>query len=64
VGVIGALLIAQRQFQRQSNSFIEPSFFAFRDRDFDAQPPVNIQLIQLFSNKPVFLSHRACIEKY
>ncbi|MEN8216635.1 MAG: hypothetical protein ABFS56_09710 [Pseudomonadota bacterium] len=42
----------------------KPSYLAFRDRDFDAEPPSKIELIIPFSTKPVFFSHRACIESY
>ncbi|NJL03274.1 MAG: DUF4435 domain-containing protein [Spirulinaceae cyanobacterium SM2_1_0] len=41
-----------------------PSYLTFRDRDFDAEPPPSIQLIQPFSDRPVFYTHRACIENY
>jgi hypothetical protein len=58
---LGAFIQGRFSNYRENN---QPAYIAFRDRDFDAQPPVNIQLIQLFSNKPVFLSHRACIENY
>ena len=42
----------------------EPSYLAFRDRDFDKEPTPTPQLISLFENKQVFLSYRACIENY
>lgn len=36
-------------------------YIIFRDRDFDAKPTANIELIQLNS---MFLTHRACVENY
>ncbi len=36
-------------------------YIIFRDRDFDAKPTANIDLIQLYS---MFLTHRACVENY
>jgi hypothetical protein len=39
-------------------------FIAFRDRDFDAEPPHASALIRFPGSKPIFLSHRACIENY
>lgn len=35
----------------------------FRDRDFDMIPTENVQLLQ-FGNRPIFLTHRTCIENY
>lgn len=42
-------------------------YIVFRDRDFDAQPTSNIQLLQLGTRLgagSIFLTHRACIENY
>ncbi|MBL7133705.1 MAG: hypothetical protein ISS78_06370 [Phycisphaerae bacterium] len=40
-----------------------PQYVAFRDRDFDVEPPDEVKLIPL-AGKPIFLTHRACIESY
>ena len=42
----------------------QPEFVAFRDRDFDALPGLSPELIDLPGEKPIFLSHRACVESY
>jgi hypothetical protein len=42
----------------------QPPYIAFRDRDFDHEPPNSPQLIRLSGNKPIWLSHRAAIENY
>ena len=42
----------------------QPEFVAFRDRDFDASPGNTPGLIDLPGPKPIFLSHRACVENY
>jgi hypothetical protein len=42
----------------------QPEFVAFRDRDFDAVPGTTPKLIELPGVKPIFLSHRACVENY
>ncbi len=41
-----------------------PSYVAFRDRDFDAEPPAAVALISPLPGRPVFLTHRAAIENY
>lgn len=41
-----------------------PTYLAFRDRDFDAEPPATVELIAPQPNKPVFFTHRAAIENY
>lgn len=42
----------------------EPEYIAFRDRDFDVEPPDNVSLIPLPGGKAIFLSHRTAIENY
>jgi predicted metal-dependent hydrolase len=44
-----------------SSGKTQQKYIIFRDRDFDAQPTANIELIQLYS---MFLTHRACVENY
>jgi hypothetical protein len=41
-----------------------PTFFGFRDRDFDVEPPNTVALIVLPGRKPIYLSYRACVESY
>ena len=41
-----------------------PNYLAFRDRDFDAEPPPQTALIQFRSGEPIYMSHRAAIENY
>jgi len=41
-----------------------PSYLAFRDRDFDAQPTPIVSLIPYRSGQPIFMSHRSAIENY
>ena len=41
-----------------------PSYVAFRDRDLDIEPTETGQLMQLEGSKPIFVSHRACVESY
>lgn len=42
----------------------QPPYLAFRDRDFDVEPPASVHLIRLQEQKPIWLSHRAAIENY
>jgi hypothetical protein len=42
----------------------QPSYLGFRDRDFDAEPPKQPQLIRLHGEKPIWLSYRATVENY
>lgn len=42
----------------------EPSYVAFRDRDFDEKPPGDQRLIPTEGAKPIYLSFRACLESY
>jgi hypothetical protein len=42
----------------------QPTYIAFRDRDFDAEPPSLIQLISLEEGHPLWMSHRAAVENY
>ncbi len=42
----------------------QPNYLAFRDRDFDIEPPESPELIGLPGIKPIWLSHRAAIENY
>lgn len=42
----------------------QPAYLGFRDRDFDAEPPTQPQLIRLKGTKPIWLSYRAAIENY
>jgi len=39
-------------------------YVVFRDRDFDIQPTNDIKLLRPDERKPVFLTHRTCIENY
>ena len=39
----------------------QPSYLAFRDRDFDFEPPERPHLIRLPGEKPIWLSYRAAI---
>ncbi len=42
-------------------------YIVLRDRDFDAMPSSNVQLLKLdtrLGNKNILLTHRACIENY
>jgi len=41
-----------------------PHYIIFRDRDFDAEPSDNTQLLTPFKDKKIFLTYRACIENY
>lgn len=41
-----------------------PRYLAFRDRDFDVEPSVNVVLIAPQPDKPVFFTHRAAVENY
>ncbi len=43
---------------------MQPNYLAFRDRDFDIEPPESPKLIGLPGKKPIYLSHRAAIENY
>ncbi len=45
-----------------STNIDNKKYLVFRDRDFDAEPTSDIQLIQLRRN--IWLTHRACIENY
>ncbi len=40
------------------------SYLALRDRDFDAEPPTTVSLIQFRSGQPIYMCHRAAIENY
>lgn len=51
-------VFAQGYFSRASTN---RKGIIFRDRDFDTNPTDKIQLLEL---KPMFLSHRACVENY
>jgi len=42
----------------------EPRYLVVRDRDFDAEPPASVQLIEHKGEKPIWLTYRACIENY
>ena len=42
----------------------EPKYIAFRDRDFDYEPPAKEKLIELGGEKPIYLSYCASIENY
>jgi len=42
----------------------QPTCIAFRDRDFDAEPPQTPELIPLREGRPLWMSHRAAIENY
>ncbi len=42
----------------------QPNYIGFRDRDFDAEPPEEAQLIEFSGAKPIWLTHLACIENY
>ena len=52
-------IFTQGYFSREQPT--NQRYIIFRDRDFDAQPTGNIELIQLRS---MFLTHRACVENY
>ncbi|WP_238361068.1 hypothetical protein [Iningainema tapete] len=52
-------IFTQGYFSREQAT--NQRYIIFRDRDFDAQPTDNIELIQL---KSMFLTHRACVENY
>lgn len=41
-----------------------PAFLGVRDRDFDVEPPEAPSLIELSGEKPLWMTHRACIESY
>jgi len=41
-----------------------PQYLVVRDRDFDAEPPASVQLIEYKGEKPIWLTYRACIENY
>jgi len=41
-----------------------PRYLAFRDRDFDVEPPRKQELIHLGGPKPIFLTYRSCVESY
>ena len=44
-----------------------PDCLGFRDRDFDMEPPANLELIRfsrLHSKTPIWLTYRACVESY
>lgn len=45
-----------------STNIDNKKYLVFRDRDFDAEPTSDIQLIQLRRN--VWLTHRPCVENY
>lgn len=42
----------------------QPKYIAFRDRDFDLEPPDSPQLVRHSGKKPIWFSHRAAIENY
>lgn len=42
----------------------EPPYLVFRDRDLDAEPPQQPQLVQLHPTKPIYSGYRSCIESY
>jgi hypothetical protein len=42
----------------------QPAYIAFRDRDFDVEPPEAPQLIAMKDEYPLWMSHRAAIENY
>jgi hypothetical protein len=49
------------------NGTVNQRYIVFRDRDFDAKPTPNIQLLQLGNssgNRSTVLTYRACIENY
>ena len=41
-----------------------PRYVAFRDRDFDVEPPASIALIRPYPDRSIFLSYRAAVENY
>jgi hypothetical protein len=50
--------------ERVANDIPLPSIIAFRDRDFDIRPMPEPSLSRLRGNKPIFATHRACVENY
>lgn len=43
---------------------IPPPYIAFRDRDFDVEPPHDVTLIIPQPDRPIYLTYRAAIENY
>jgi hypothetical protein len=43
---------------------VAPNYIAFRDRDFDAEPPAAVSLIPYHSGEPIYMSHRSTVENY
>lgn len=41
-----------------------PPYVAFRDRDFDVEPPDDVTLISPQPDRPIYLTYRAAIENY
>ena len=42
----------------------EPPYHGLRDRDFDAEPPDDVELLRWPNKKPIYFTHRACVESY
>ncbi|MFH0979976.1 MAG: hypothetical protein V2A79_00370 [Planctomycetota bacterium] len=42
----------------------EPHYLAFRDRDFDIEPPEARGLLRLRGAKPIYCTYLACVENY
>jgi len=58
-------IFVQGYFSRDATG--NQQYIVFRDRDFDAKPTANIQLLQLgnrLGHSSVFLTYRACVENY
>jgi len=51
-------------FSWASESEDRPPFVALRDRDFDAAPSSPPALLPTAGPKPIFMTHRSCIESY
>jgi hypothetical protein len=52
-----------------ANYSVLPTYLAFRDRDFDVEPPSMPGLIPLLNergeqNKPIWMTYRSCVESY
>jgi hypothetical protein len=73
---VGGALIKPVGGKRGMQAFIEgylgsyptgsqqPEYLGFRDRDFDVEPSDEPELIRLWGEKPIWLTHRAAIENY
>ncbi len=50
--------------KKEEDQGVNARYIIFRDRDFDIKPTDTVELFRPDERKPIFLTHRTCIENY